>query len=379
MKIGVDVVPLKRQRTGIGNYVVGLLELLPQIAPEHEYLIYSNQRVNLLSSGPPFQERIDGGFRWCPGSFWLLGRCGALARNDKLDLFWATGTVLPPFLPPGTVKVVTVYDLVWLRCPETTTSYNLLIQRLCTRKAIANADLILVISRATQDELVTRLQVPREKTRLVYPGISDRYRPHDFRTAARFIATKYNVPDRYMATVGTIEPRKNLALLVQVLRILKDNRRLECPLLVVGAKGWGNSHFFREIQASGLTTNEIRFLGYMPDQDMPFFYSGAEVFLFPTLYEGFGFPPVEAMACGAPVIASNAECMPEVLGDAAILEPPTNAQRFATAITNVLSDESLRETMRVRGIRQAQKFSPRGSAQRLLEIFEERYCQTTHA
>src|SRR5579863_77804 len=130
----------------------------------------------------------------------------------------------------------------------------------------------------------------------------------------------------------TVEPRKNLKVLIKTLKILKNKGQLACPLLVVGAKGWKNSHLFQEVKDSGLTSNEIRFVGYLPDEDMPFFYSGAQVFLFPSMYEGFGLPPVEAMACGVPVIASDAQCMPEVLGDAAILESSANADGFAAAI-----------------------------------------------
>ena len=378
MRIGIDVVPLWRQRTGIGNYIHNLVELLPQVAPQHEYFLYSNRRASFASFGDAFQARADSAFRWCPGSFWLLGRCGNLARNDNVDVFWGTGAVLPPFLPPNTMKIVTVYDMVWLRYPETTTSYNLFIQRMCTREAVAKADLILVISRTTQDDLIATLGVPREKTRLVYPAISDRYKPQDSNRAAAYIASKYEVPSRYMATVGTIEPRKNLRSLIEVLQILKA-KSLGCPLLVVGATGWKNSHLFREIQASGLTKEEIRFLGYISDEDMPFFYAGAQVFLFPTLYEGFGLPPVEAMACGSPVVASNAECMPEVLGDAAILESPTSSQRFATAIARVLTDENLRQAMRERGVHRARQFSPRASVQRLLEVFEEPFLREIHA
>jgi glycosyltransferase involved in cell wall biosynthesis len=383
MRIGIDAVPLRRQRTGIGNYIYGLLEWLPQVAPQNEYFVYSNRRVNLppafiASQEQTPQERIDSRFRWCPGTIWLLCRCSNLIRKDTIDVFWATAAVLPPSLPPGILKIVTVYDLVWLRYPETTTSYNLLIQKMCARKAIAQADLILTISRTTQDELIETLAVPRSKTRVVYPVISERYKSQNPKDAAEYISNKYAVPARYMATLGTVEPRKNVAVLVRALRILKENGALNCPLLVAGANGWRNSNLFREIQASGLTQDDIRFLGYLPDEDLPFFYSGAQIFLFPSLYEGFGLPPVEAMACGAPVIASNAPCMPEVLGDAAILESPTCPQRFAAAITKVLQDENLRRSMRERGILRAGKFCSRASAQHLLEVFEERRCSAIH-
>ncbi len=371
MRIGIDARPLNKQRTGIGNYVQGLVELLPQVAPQHEYLLYSNRRLDSPLPEGAFHQRIDVAFGWCPGSFWLLGRGARLARKDAVDVYWSTQAILPPRMPSEVLKVVTVYDMVWLRCPETTTRYVRLVQSMCARKAVAEADYVIVISRSTQDELIQTLGVPREKTKLVYPGIADRYKPRQQAKAAEHISRKYGVPQRYMATAGTVEPRKNLKLLVEVLRILKSNGQLDCPLLVVGASGWKTSPLFREIQAGGLTENDIRFLGYIPDEDMPLFYAGAQVFLFPTLYEGFGLPPVEAMACGVPVIASDAPCMPEVLGDAAILEPPTSAETFATAILRVLTDDELRAALRVKGIRRAQSFRYETSIKQLLEIFEK--------
>jgi glycosyltransferase involved in cell wall biosynthesis len=371
MRIGIDARPLSKQRTGIENYVRGLVEFLPRVAPQHDYILYSNREIELPLPAGAFHQRIDGAFGWCPGSFWLLGRGARLARRDAVDVYWSTQATLPLGMPPGVLKIVTVYDMVWLRCPETTTRYNLLVQTMCTRKAIADADCVIVISRSTQDELIQSLGVPREKTKLVYPGVADRYKPRDQAKAAEYISRKYGVPQRYLATVGIVHPRKNQQFLVGVLRILKNNGQLDCPLLVVGPIGWKNSPLFREIQAAGLTENDIRFLGYIPDEDMPLLYAGAQVFLFPTLYEGFGLPPMEAMACGAPVIASDAPCMPEVLGDAAILEPLTSHERFAAAILRVLADGQLRGTLRAKGIRRAQSFRYETSVKELLQVFEK--------
>jgi glycosyltransferase involved in cell wall biosynthesis len=228
---------------------------------------------------------------------------------------------------------------------------------------------VVVISRSVRDELVQTLGVPEEKIRVAYPGISERYRPQDESAAAAYISAKYGTPPRYLATVGTVHPRKNLRLLVQVLRILKGSGRFDCPLLVAGAKGWKNSQLYGEIQAAGLTEQEIKFLGYVPDEDLPFFYAGAQLFLFPSLYEGFGIPPVEAMACGTPVVSSNAGSLPEVLGEAAILESPESPERFAEAVMRGLTDEELRRALRVRGINRAREFTWERSAGQLLDAF----------
>jgi glycosyltransferase involved in cell wall biosynthesis len=377
MRIGIDALPLRGSRTGIGNYVGGLIRWLPEIQAQHEYFLYSNQAIGMspLSPGTALQQRIDDSFGSCPGALWLLGRLASLAKRDDLDVFWASTTILPYGLPASVLKIVTVHDLVWLRYPETTTRYNLFLQKAFARRGIAEADIVLVNSRSTQEELVQTLAIPFAKTRVIYPIISEIYKPQPPEEAARYISATYKVPNRYMATVGTVEPRKNLQLLVEAARILKERNQLSCPILVVGAKGWKNSYLSQMIRDAGLCDRDISFMGYLPDADMPSFYSGAQAFLFPSMYEGFGFPPVEAMACGVPVIASNAQCMPEVLADAAILESPASAEDFATAITRVLSDESLRASMRKRGIGNAQRFASRSSAERLLEVFDQKLCR----
>ena len=292
MRIGIDARPLTIQRAGIGNYVHGLVQLLPKIAPEHEYFLYANREITSPLSSEVFRERSDRAFRFCPGSFWLAARGGGMARKDRLDVFWSTAAMLPPGLPGGVLKIVTVYDLVWLRFPETMTRYTRLVQKVFAEKAIAGADLIVVISRSTGEELTRFLGVPSEKIKLVYPGISESYGPCDPEKAAEYISNKYGVPRRYLAAVGTLEPRKNLKLLVEVLRILKSNAQLDCPLLVAGASGWSNSHLFREIQAAELTEKErFQFLGYLPDEDLPSFYAGrAVIFYFPLCTRALDSP-----------------------------------------------------------------------------------------
>jgi glycosyltransferase involved in cell wall biosynthesis len=347
-----------------------LVELLPSVAAHHDYTLYSNRTIEASLPAGAFHQQIDESFGWCPGSFWLMGRGAHFIKRDAIDVYWSTQAILPPGIPHGVLKIITVYDLVWLRCPETMTRYVRLVQTMFARKAIADADFVVVISGSTQDELISSLGVPREKTKLVYPGVAHRYKPQDQAKAAEYIARKYGVPQRYLATVGIVHPRKNQQFLVRVLHILKSRGQLDCPLLVAGPMGWKNSPLFQEIQAAGLTDNDIRFLGYLPDEDMPLFYGGAQIFLFPTLYEGFGLPPVEAMACGAPVIASDVPCMPEVLGSAAILKPLSSCEGFAASILQVLADNHLRSSLREKGIRRAQDFQYEISVKQLLRIFE---------
>src|SRR5215475_1759763 len=264
MRIGIDALPLSRQRTGIGNYLYNLVSRLSCLAP-HDYFLYSNRQIE-----PEFaqtvRKRVDSGFHWCPGSLWLLGRSQRLIASDNIDVFWATGPVLPRGIASTTLKIVTVYDLVWLRHPETMARYTLFVHKMCAEASIAKADLVVTISTSTRNELVERLGISAAKTRLVYPAASETYKPQDRSEAAGFISAKYGVANRYLATVGTVEPRKNLEVLVQALGILKQSGQLSCPLLVAGAKGWRNSALFRAVARAGLTEKEIQFIGYLPHE-----------------------------------------------------------------------------------------------------------------
>jgi glycosyltransferase involved in cell wall biosynthesis len=368
MRIGIDARPLVGgQRTGVGNYVYGLIQQLPDIAPEHDYFLYSNRPI--LDRLPDTYVRRHASStlgRWS-GFLWLLIEIGRAAARDNLDVFWSTATLLPPGIPNTVRKVVTVYDFVWLRFPETMKASNLWLHRFTAERAIRNCDRMIAISRSTGSDVTHFLGIPSERIRLVYPGISEAYKLQDPVSAATQFANKFNIPPRYMAAVGTIEPRKNLGLLVRALKLLKQNGRLNCPLVIAGTKGWKNSLLNQQIQDARLSENDIKFLGYVPDEDLPLFYAGAQVFLFPSLYEGFGIPPLEAMACGTPVIASDAQPMPEVLGDAAILEPPCSPERFAEAISSVLTDARLRCSMRERGQQRVREFSWKQSTRQLLD------------
>ena len=370
MKIGIYARALSGQSTGIGTYLRGLVELLPVIAPEHDYFLYSNVEVSFPFNSPPFHTYIDRSFGWVPSAAWLLARGGTLCRRDQLDVFWGTNVLLPRNIPSRVRKVVTVHDIVWRRFPETMRRRGFLMAKVMAENSIRRADVVTVVSKSTGQDVAEYLNVPEEKIKLVYPGIGEEYRTDNRSSAEEYIASKYRCPRKYMAAVGTVEPRKNLGLLVKVLGLLKNRGQLDCPLVIAGANGWRNSALFAEIRDSGLTENDIQFLGYVPQEDLPRLYLGAQLFLFPSLYEGFGFPPLEAMACGTPVIASNARCMPEVLEDAAILHSPFDAESFASSIITIFRDKNVHQRMAALGTQQAHKFRWRNAAATALsEVF----------
>jgi len=185
------------------------------------------------------------------------------------------------------------------------------------------------------------------------------------------VANKYGVSKDYVLTVGTVGPHKNLITLVKAMKILRERGKLSFQLLAVGAKSRKDTKLFKALESSGLTDEDIRFLGYVPEEDLPMLYSGSRSLVFPSLYEGFGLPLVEAMACGVPVVASNTSSIPEVVGDAALLVPPTQPEAFAQAILRVRSDADLRKAMIQKGLSRATCFRWDNAARRLLECMRD--------
>jgi glycosyltransferase involved in cell wall biosynthesis len=247
--------------------------------------------------------------------------------------------------------------------------YNRVVNLLCFQRSVERADIILVPSRSTQHGLQDRFAVPASRLRRIPYGVEDRFRPLDRAVASRHIARRYNTTEDYLCVVGTIEPRKNLAMLVEAICILRRDREDKAQLLVAGGKGWKSSPLYNQLAASALTEREVKFLGYLPEEDIPYLYAGASLFVFPSLYEGFGFPVLEAMACGAPVVASNVSSIPEIAGDAAVLVDPRRPSDFAEAIWRIRSNPTLREDLVRGGIARAAQFKWSDTARAMLDVF----------
>ncbi|MFA5353743.1 MAG: glycosyltransferase family 1 protein, partial [Thermodesulfovibrionales bacterium] len=286
-------------------------------------------------------------------TLWLFTEGVRLMKKDGIDIFWGTRQMLPPYLPGKTKKILVVYDLVWHYFPETMEHYNRMIAKFLFKRAIREADHIVTISEATASSLVEIVGVPREKVSLIYPaaGAYARLAKND---SSDYIADKYGAGRDYILTVSTVEPRKNLKTLLRVFSELKGEG---LQLLVAGASGWKNSFIYQEYERLGLTERDVKFLGYVPDEDMNRLYSGAQLFVFPSIYEGFGMPVLEAMASGTPVIVSNASSLPEVAGDSGILLDPHDEKGWKEAIIKVISGRDLQKKMIREGLERVKLFS----------------------
>lgn len=275
----------------------------------------------------------------------------------------------PDFIPPfrrSCPAVVTVHDLGFLRFPHTLTADSLRYYRQAAR-AVRGAERTIAVSHHTARDLTELLGAPEGRVRVVYNGIGAAFRPIDDADSAA-VRSRYGLDAPFILFVGTFEPRKNIETLARAFRQVRA--RQDVALALVGRRGWLYASVFDEIERLGLRRH-VRILEGVPDRHLPALYSAAAAFAYPSLYEGFGLPPLEAMACGAPTVVADSSSLPEVVGDAALLHPPTDHDALADALLRLLEDDTLRATLRQRGPEQAARFRWAASARQTLAVYRE--------
>jgi glycosyltransferase involved in cell wall biosynthesis len=368
MRIGIDARLLSRWRGGSSVFLKQILLELKDLDRENEYFLYSNRPFVLPIEGVRWHSRVWARFAFMPGTLWVQTDLKAMIREDRLDVFWGAMQAIPLGKAGGPVRVLTVYDLIWVVCPGVLPFYTSVVFRLFDRRYANQADRLIAISEATARDLERLYHIPRSKTEVIHLGARREYKPTDRCAAARAISRKFNVSEEYICTVGTVQPRKNVETLIRAVKLLRS-QGVRHQLVVAGARGWKNSRIYSSVKELGLTDDDVRFLGYVPDSEMPSLYAGAALFAFPSLCEGFGIPLVEAMASGTPIVASEAPPVPEIVGDAAIMVSPKSAPQFAGAISRVLSNPDLRACMVAKGLERSNGFRWDIAARRMLDAF----------
>lgn len=350
--------------------LANLLPQLQEIDSVNEYYLYSNREFTFPVDPPRWQKRVQRPAILLPGPPWYQTGVRKMIARDRLEAYLGTLQVLPLGLPREIRKVLIVHDLVWRLHPETMSPRVYLIHWFFAERSIRRADYILCVSESTRRDLRTELGVPAEKIGVVPHAAGAAFAPRDRVACARAVAAKYRVSEDYLCTVGTVEPRKNLATLIEAVNILREKGSWPYQLLIAGASGWKTSSIHRSVVRLGLAEKEVKFLGYVPEEDLPQLYGGARAFVFPSLYEGFGIPLVEAMACGVPIVASDVPSTSEVVGEAGLLVPPDQPQSFAEAMARVVTEPDLRHELCEKGIERARQFRSEDSARKLLQALE---------
>ncbi len=356
------------RRAGISHYVEQVLIQLGQIDRSNRYSVYTTRGLDQRTLGLP------DNFRVIPSHFptinprvripWEQLLAPLLLRRSGADLFHGVHSVVPVSCPVP--SVVTVHDLAFIRFPQTFRAYNRIYLDVATRLSVRRAARILVVSEHTRREVIGLLGVAPERVVVTPNAVREHFRPPDPAVLETFRARK-GLPEHFVLYVGTLEPRKNLTTLLEA--YAEVAQRQAAPLLVGGGKGWLYDAVFQRLEALGLR-ERVRFVGYLDEAELPLWYAAATVFVFPSIYEGFGMPPLEAMACGTPVVASNTSSLPEVVGDAGLTVSPYDPAALAEAISRLLDDADLRQELRERGLRQVRAFSWRVTAERTLAAYE---------
>lgn len=367
MRIGLDAVVLRNPVAGSHRYFEQLLTGLSKSGAENEFVVFSNLRSACADAMPRqnnFSYRNVDTRRWMPAALQqqLFMDWSAFG---SLDVLHSTVSVPPLWYRHPTVA--TILDLTFDLFPETTKWTGRWWWKILVRPGIARASRLIAISESTKRDLCKRFGIAEAQVQVIYP-----YVPALFQSTHNGDATaaRYHLPSKYILYVGTLERRKNLATLIRAFAQARQMAGLEHMLVLAGQRGWLYDDVLRAVEELGLR-DRVLFLGYVPDEDLPTLYSRADLFAYLSLYEGFGLPPLEAMACGAPVIVSDVSSLPEVVGEAGVLVSPRDVGVIASEFVRVLSDRDLRATMRERGFARARLFSQERFVQQTLEVYRD--------
>lgn len=376
MRIGIDYTSAVRQGGGIGRYTRGLVGALAALDRENRYVLYAATSGLERRHAPAGPWPANFNLRALPltdrhlAILWQRLRLPVPVEvvTGRVDLFHSPDFVLPPVWRARTA--LTVHDLSFLRCPECSSPPLLEYLLRSVPPSVRRADLILADSESTREDLVELLHVPEECIRVVYPGVEERLQaPVEEADVARVLA-RYGLRRPYLLGLGTLQPRKNFSRLIRAYHLLRQERRVPHLLVIAGGRGWLDDDIYATIEALGLH-EEVRITGFVEDHDLPALYAGADAFAFPSLYEGFGIPILEAMACGTPVVTANVSSMPEAGGDAALYVAPEDVEGLAEALWRLIDDRALVDDLVRRGRARVGEFSWRAAAQSLLAAYRD--------
>ena len=356
MRIGIDVSKIG-DKDGIGRYTYHLVKALMELDAVNEYTLFN------LFHRPSVDDPSAVLGKLPPNVAFSSDKVPSV---DGLDLFHGTAYKVPSnFLNK---LVFTVHDLTFVTHPEFHALQNRIHCVMGTVSAVCQAATFIAVSNHTKRDMVTQLVVPENRVNVVHLAADEHFSPTQH-GGREHVAAKYGIRSRYIFNLGTIEPRKNLKRLIQAYAMLPTARKEECSLVIGGGAGWLNSDIYRYVQDNNLG-QYVKMIGNVDDEDLPALYGSCEVFVYPSVYEGFGLPVLEAMACGAPVITSRTSSLPEVAGDGAILVDPEDVQSIRDAMEDLLTNGGKRSELREKGLKHSMSFSWRRTAKETLGVYE---------
>ena len=360
LRIAFDAKRAYHNHRGLGNYSRDVIRLLTQYAPENEYLLFAQPSEQY--SFAHTRTITPRGLWTCVPSLWRTWGC--VGEMKQVDVYWGLSGELPIGIHKSGVKsIVTVHDVIFLRYPQL---YSPIYRRLFERKmryALQVADCIVAISEQTKQDIIHYFGTDEQRIRVVYQGCNNRFREPVDTSRVTAVRQQYALPDKYLLIVGAIEPRKNIRNLIEAISLA----RIDVPLVAVGAY---SKYAQQMVELAKERKVNLKFLHGLPFSDLPAVYKGAEVFCYPSIFEGFGIPVLEAMCTGTPVMTSTGSCFSEVGGDAAMYANPMEPESIAGALHTMLSNRALCEQMIEKGHKQAEKFADDKVAANLIMVYE---------
>lgn len=364
----IDLSAAAHERAGLGRYAASLAEALLALGVPLTAFLNDPRESRLqapLSELPTYSARLPRK-RWrLRAALSYFGGPSMDRALDGVQLFHATEHLLPKLTRAR--SVFTLHDTAYLLFPEYHLPRNRIYLRAMMPRFLERADRIIAVSENTRRDALRLYRLDPGKIEVIPEGVDARFRPDVDGTIVADVRRRYGLPERFILCISTIEPRKNLTTLLEAYAALRHDHP-DVRLVIVGGRGWLFERFFERLRSLGLE-EEVVLTGYVPDEDVPALLNAAEVFAFPSEFEGFGLPPLEAMACGVPVVCSNAASLPEVVGEAGVLLPPRDVAAWVEALGRLLDDAQVREDLRARGLERASRFTWDAAARRTLDVY----------
>ena len=362
---------------GISRYIRHLLNAIAQQPGQHEYTVFLNGQETLdrlrQEQGPVAQiDYVPVGWpedRPASRVIWEQRHLPGLLHKRGIEVFHSPANVLPEALPPKCASVVTLHDLAFLLYPEVLTRAKRIYHRIFTLRSLRRATMIIAVSQSTKEDVVKLVGIAPERVQTVYTCIDARFSNVITNEEKQVFYRKYGLDDGYLLYLGTLEPRKNILTLLEAYRELREVYSRTEKLALVGGKGWLYDEIFAKARALGLAS-EVFFPGYVSDEEQLLWYSGASAFAYPSLYEGFGWPVAESLACGVPVVTSKVSSLPEAGGDLALTVDPLDSHALAAALQRALTDEELRLRCREQAPAVLRRFSAQALARQTIAVYE---------
>jgi len=371
MKIGIDAHAAERDGSGNCTYIRNLLKSLLQIDDKNEYVFYTiyphhpfyqafKTHKQVQIKHPPLKAFHHPLLRI---PLWMAYE----TLKDRLDILHVQ-YIAPPFHKGR--RITTIHDLGFLHIPETFSRWEVWRSRILVRLTAQKSHKIITGSRFSKQDILSKYHIPPEKIEVVHLGASLGLRPELKDSEIQKTLQKHRIQKPYLLCVGRLNPRKNWVTLVKAFSQLKKKTRIPQKLVIVGKKDFDTREVLRSVHKTP-DSREVRFTGWVPDQDLWILYKQADIFIYPSLFEGFGLPVLEAMSLGIPVITSHSSSLREIAGDAALLVDPTDPQALSQAVSKLIHSQELRKNYSEKGIIQAKKFSWISTARQTLKIYEK--------